>query len=249
MQILMENESADITTLSRQLGVSEMTVRRDLEILEKDGNVVRVYGGAKIKSKRVYESLMEERLIKNIAEKDAIAKKASEYIEDGDVIALDASTTALAICKYIKDRKKLTVITSNICAAIELSDQNDISIILLGGTVKKSSLTMVGPCIKDMLKQFYIDKAFICSKSLSFKEGLTDATIDEGEAKKAMMDSSKSVFIVADHTKINEVSFFHVCDYKRMNKIITDSLGEFTKDQIECLESFRSKGVDVVIAK
>lgn len=249
VRIIKENNLADIPYLSKLLNVSEMTIRRDLEKLEKDGHVMRVYGGAKLRSKSIYEAPLEERLVRNIECKRIIAKKAAEFIDDGDVIALDASTTALEISKQIKDRQKLTVITNNISIAYELAGQNDITIMLLGGTVRKNSLSLVGSSIVEMLKTIYIDKGFISSKAMSFDEGLTDATIDEGEAKKAMIGRCKNVFITVDHTKINEVSFIHVCNFVKMYKIITDGLGELTQLQENCLQSFREKGIEVIITK
>jgi DeoR family fructose operon transcriptional repressor len=190
IKILSENKVEDITSLSKILGVSEMTIRRDLDKLEKGGDVIRIYGGAKIRTKNVYEPSIGERLMQNIREKKAIGMKAAEFIEDGDVVAFDASTTALEVANNIKNHKELTVITNNIALAIELSENKDITIILLGGIVRKSSLSLVGSWLPKMLKHINIDKFFISSSALSFKEGLTDATIEEVEAKKAIIDRS-----------------------------------------------------------
>lgn len=249
IRILHENEIADISYLSNHLGVSEMTVRRDLERLEKDGDIIRIYGGAKLRKKSNYDPSIEERLIKNMDEKMAIGRKAAEFIEDGDVIALDASTTALEISKNIKARKKLTVITNNISIAIELSEENDITTILLGGIVRKRSLSLVGTSINDFLQNMHIDKTFISSKALSFEQGLTDATIDEGETKKALIKSSNSVIIVADHTKLNTVSFYKVCDYREVDMLIVDGLVPFSDQDKQCLKQFSENDVQVVIAK
>jgi len=218
IKILSENKVENITSLSKILGVSEMTIRRDLDKLEKGGDAIRIYGGAKIRTKNVYEPSIGERLMQNIREKKAIGMKAAEFIEDGDVVAFDASTTALEVANNIKNHKELTVITNNIALAIELSENKDITIILLGGMVRKSSLSLVGSWLPKMLKYINIDKFFISSSSLSFKEGLTDATIEEVEAKKAIIDRSAEIFIIADHTKINKVSAFHVCNYKSLKK-------------------------------
>lgn len=249
IKILSENKVEDITSLSKILGVSEMTIRRDLDKLEKGGDVIRIYGGAKIRTKNVYEPSIGERLMQNIREKKAIGMKAAEFIEDGDVVAFDASTTALEVANNIKNHKELTVITNNIALAIELSENKDITIILLGGIVRKSSLSLVGSWLPKMLKHINIDKFFISSSALSFKEGLTDATIEEVEAKKAIIDRSAERFVIADHTKINKVSAFHVCNYKIIDKIITDGLVEFTKEQKQCLKKFEEKNVGVIIAK
>lgn len=179
IEILGQNDYADVSYLSELFSVSEMTIRRDLEKLEKEDEVIRVYGGAKLKTKRVYEGPIKERLNVNKQEKMTIAKVAAEMIEDGDVIALDASTTALEVSKQIKNKSKLTVITNNISIAIELSNAPSITVILLGGFLRAKSLSLVGASLRKLLESLYIDKAFISSKALNFNEGLTDATIEE----------------------------------------------------------------------
>lgn len=248
IDILGQNDYADVTYLSHLFNVSEMTIRRDLEKLEKDGEIVRVYGGAKIKTKSAYEATIEERLNINNKEKMEIAKKAAELIEDGDVIAFDASTTALEVSKLIKDRQKLTVITNNINIAIELSNATNITVILLGGFLKGKSLSLIGASIRKSLEAMYIDKAFISSKALNFKEGLTDATIEEGEAKQAMIEKANKVYVLVDHTKIEKLSFFRVCGKEKIDKIITDRLEPLTQEQEKCLEDYREQGIEVIIA-
>lgn len=245
---LWEHDSADVTYLSNLFSVSEMTIRRDLEKLEKDGDVVRVYGGAKIKINSPYEATVEERLNTNKKEKMAIARKAAELIEDGDVIAFDASTTALEVSKLIKNKQMLTVITNNISIAIELSTSVNITTILLGGFLRGTSLSLVGASIKKLLEGKYIDKAFISSRALNFKEGLTDITIEEGEAKQAIIEKANKVYIIADHTKIGKLSFFQVCGKERIDTIITDKLEQLTEEQQEILDDFRKSGIDVIIA-
>ncbi|MEW5785716.1 MAG: DeoR/GlpR family DNA-binding transcription regulator [Bacillota bacterium] len=249
IDILGHNQYADVSNLSNLFNVSEMTIRRDLEKLEKEGEVIRIYGGAQLKTKKSYEGTIEERLNVNKSEKAALAKKAAGLIEDGDVISFDASTTALEISKLIKTKKKLTVITNNISIAIELSDATDITVILLGGFLRRISLSLVGAAQRKVLESMYIDKAFISSKALSLEQGLTDATVEEGEAKQAMIERSNKVFVVVDRTKLGKVAFFQVCGKETIDKIITDSLEPFTREQEKCVNGFRELGVEVIIAE
>ncbi|WP_339060510.1 DeoR/GlpR family DNA-binding transcription regulator [Tepidibacillus marianensis] len=246
VEYLWEHDYADVASLSHLCDVSEMTIRRDLEKLEKDGDVVRVYGGAKIKINSPYEATVEERLNTNRQEKMLIAEKAAELINDGDVIVFDASTSALEVSKLIKDRQRLTVITNNISIAIELSGAANITTILLGGTLRGSSLSLVGASIKKGLEGIFIDKAFISSRALNFEEGLTDITIEEGEAKQALIEKAKRVYVLVDHTKVDKLSFFQVCDKKEIHTIITDGLNELTDEQKQCLENYREYGVEVI---
>ncbi|MCL6573300.1 MAG: DeoR/GlpR family DNA-binding transcription regulator [Bacillus sp. (in: Bacteria)] len=247
--LLEETDYADVSNLSSLFQVSEMTIRRDLESLEKAGDVIRVHGGVKLKTKRVYEASIEKRLNTNKPEKMAIAKEAANLIEDGDVIAFDASTTAFEVSKLIKSKKKLTVVTNNISIAIELSDTEEITVILLGGFLRGKSLSLVGSSLHKYLQSIYIDKAFISSKALNFTEGLTDATIDEGEAKQALIDKSNQVFVLVDHTKLGKLAFFEVCGKNKIDKILTDQLDPLLPEQQECIDSYLEYGTEVVIAR
>lgn len=248
VEILKQHDNAEFSYLGKLFGVSEMTIRRDIEFLEKEGIVMRVYGGAKILSERGYEASIQERLNTNLQEKQAIAIEAAKYINDGDVIALDGSTTALEVSKQIKDRKNLTVITNNISISIELSTAPAIQTILLGGFVRQSSLSLVGEIVKQSLDAFYIDKAFISSKALHQIKGLTDFTVEEGEAKKAMINKSNQVYVLVDHTKLGEDSFFQVMRPEEIDTIITDQMKPLTVAQRECLESLQASGIKVIIS-
>ncbi|WP_270180281.1 DeoR/GlpR family DNA-binding transcription regulator [Alkalihalobacillus sp. CinArs1] len=249
IDILGQTDYADVTYLSNVFNVSEMTIRRDIDRLEKDNEVIRVYGGVKLKTKRLYEASIEERLKSNHSEKMAIARIAAGLINDGDVIAFDASTTALEVSKLIKDKEKLTVVTNNISIAIELSDTPGIAVILLGGFLRDKSLSLVGPSIKKFLESIYIDKAFFSAKALNFHEGLTDSTIDEGEAKQAMIEKTSQLNVIADRSKLGCVSFFKICGKERIDRIITDELEPYTPKQKECVTSYKTYGTEVVIAK
>lgn len=248
ISILEGTDYVDVSYLSNLFQVSEMTIRRDLETLEKAGDLIRVHGGAKLKTKRVYEASIEKRLNTNKKEKMAIAREAAKLVEDGDVIAFDASTTALEVSKLIKDREKLTVVTNNISIAIELADAKNIAVILLGGFLRGKSLSLVGASLQTHLHSIYIDKAFISSKALNFSEGLTDATIDEGEAKQALIDKSNQLYVIADHTKLGKLAFFRVCGKEKIDKIITDQLVPLEPEQQNCVNSYREFGTEVIIA-
>lgn len=248
IKILQENDFSDIAFLSKKLNVSEMTIRRDLDNLEQEGLISKVYGGAKIRMKEPYDPSLKVRKTKNLEQKRVIAKAAAGMINDGDIVGLDASTTALEISKKIKDKKNITVVTNSIEIAIELSDIQDITVILLGGTVRKSSLSLIGPSVAKMLEDVYIDKTFLSSKAISFDEGLTDAIVEEGLTKKELIKRSKDIYVVIDHSKLCKTSFYQVADYRSIKAIITDGLQELNEEQKECLAKYKEKGVEVLMA-
>lgn len=251
VNILKSKDYAEISYLSQKFSVSEMTIRRDIDKLEKEGKVLKVYGGVRLKEirEKEYEGSIEERKGRNSLEKRFIALEAVKFIEDGDVIAFDASTTALELSRHIKFKKKVTVVTNNINIAVELSSDPDITIILLGGFLRRTSLSVFGSSISKYLESIYIDKAFISCKSLNFNDGVTDSLIDEGEAKQAIIMRSTYLYLLADHTKINTIAFFKICPAESVNTLITDEVVPFNKEQQKCLEQYRENGTNVIIAK
>lgn len=249
IEILKRHDFVDYTYLKDMFNVSEMTIRRDIEQLVKTGEAVRVYGGAKLQIERGYEASIQERLNTNHLEKQSLAEEAAKQINDGDVIALDGSTTALEVSKLIKDRKDLTVITNNISIAIELATSPDITTVLLGGFVRGSSLSLVGAMVEQTLASFYIDKAFISSKALNDKEGLTDITMEEGQAKQAMIDKANHVYVLVDHTKLGNLSFFQVLNIDEIDTVITDQVKPLTTEQTAIIHNLQANGIQVLIAK
>ncbi|MGM8212411.1 DeoR/GlpR family DNA-binding transcription regulator [Virgibacillus sp. W0430] len=251
INILKTKDYAEISYLSQRFQVSEMTIRRDIEKLEKKDKVKRVYGGVRLKEigERELESPIDERKSTNTREKQAIAKEAAAYIKDGDVIAFDASTTAYELSRYIKFKKKVTVVTNNINIAVELSDDPEITVILLGGFVRRTSLSLIGSSLSKYLESIFIDKAFISCKALNFSDGITDSLMDEGEAKQAIIKRSNQLFILADHSKIDTIAFFKICPADRVDALITDAFVPLTDGQKSCLELYRESGIDLIIAE
>ncbi len=247
-----KNKTVDIIELSEKLQVSEMTIRRDLRKLESNGKLLRTYGGATCisedKDKKVVDDPLNGRILKNKNEKAIIGKYTGELVENDDVIMIDASTTALALCKYIKD-KKVTVVTNSISVVTVLSSFENITVVVACGILRHSSLSLVGSYVEESFKKFNIKKSFISAKALSFESGLTDINAFEVETKKAAMSVSKEVIVLLDHTKLNNVSLLKVCETKEISKIIIDGLKEFTAEEKELLDKFKASGIELIIAK
>lgn len=244
IEILERKDYAEVSYLSHHFNVSEMTIRRDLEKLDRDGQVVRVYGGARLVTKSVTEQTFKERSHTHQNEKAIMAEAAVALIQDGDVIAFDASTSALEVSKRIKHFRSLTVVTNNINVAIELAEVDSIAVILLGGYLRGKSLSTTGAALQLYMQSIYIDKAFISGKAISPVEGLMDSTSDEGEAKQAILQKSSKVIVLADHSKLGKVAFFKVCPNDTIDLLITDA-----QEAIEyrgVIEQFKQSGVEVI---
>jgi len=257
LEKLKKQDCVDINQLSQQFDVSYMTIHRDIEYLKKSGEVARIYGGVartESESEKNGEAIVlpsdltiEERFKINSSSKDAIARKAASYVKDGDVIGMDAGTTILPMCGYLS-KMEITVVTNSISVALQFSSSPTVKVIMLGGLLRKASLTMIGPLVTEVEQYFNLNKCFISSKALSFEQGLTDVTMEEPKTKQSLIRRSSEVFVLADHTKINEVSNFMVCGYERISHIITNSIDSMTEKQKECLEKFSKQGVGIIFA-
>ena len=251
IEILKTKDYAEIPYLSETFNVSEMTIRRDIDKLEKDDRVIKVYGGVRLKvlSEREWESPIEIRKSTNSLAKQMISREALKLINDGDVIAFDASTTALELSRMLKFERKVTVVTNNLNIAIELAEDPEIPIILLGGFIRRTSLSVIGSGMNKYLESINIDKAFISCKSFNFTDGVTDFLMDEGEAKQAIIKRSNEVFLLADTSKINTIAFFKICDSKQIDYVITDNLISHTQEQKDCLKQYQESGAHVIVAE
>lgn len=242
MELLERDGSVKVSNLVNLLDVSLETIRRDLDVLEKKGIVEKVYGGAILKNKETTNLSYSFRETKNKNEKIEIANIAIKYIKDGDVIALNGSTTNIEIARLIKDKYNiLTVVTNSLKIADELADIKGINLILAGGVYNKEEFAFLGIPTEKFLDNFTVDKSFISVGGVSLKRGITDYLIDEVIVEKKMIDISEKVIVLADSSKIENNSLIKLCDIKDINFIITDSkLDEKLK------EKYLKNGINII---
>lgn len=242
LQYVAQHAYADVVDLSRLLGVSEMTIRRDFEKLEKDQLLLRVRGGARSMPQMTYEAPLTNRIKENAREKDLIGAYAAGLVEDGDVIALDASSTVYAMSRHIT--KPVTAITNNISATIALCEKEQAEVVLLGGKVNKESRYTVEFEPSRCMDRYHADKAFVSSKAIDIQHGITDALPLEAEEKKALIRGSREVFVLADHTKLDTCAFYKVWEIEGIHHLITDAAAH-TQNQLEFLEQCRQRDIQV----
>lgn len=222
MKMLVQYKSVTVTELSKVFKITEETVRRDLEKLEKDGLLKRTYGGAVLVDNVTEDLPVSVREISNIEGKEAVGKKASDLVEDGDVLMLDSSTTALQVAKNIKN-KTVTVITNSEKVVIELAGVQNIKVISTGGTLRPSSMSFVGPQAENSATQYNGDLFFMSCGGISVSKGLTDTNELEAEMKKVMMGCARHVVLLIDHTKINRTGFVKIGPFSKISTIIVDT--------------------------
>ncbi|MDO5690667.1 MAG: DeoR/GlpR family DNA-binding transcription regulator [Tissierellia bacterium] len=221
LNCLKENPYVEVAYLTEVLKVSEMTIRRDLTKLEEARFLLRVHGGARRIPSHRYEASLDDRLLLNRKAKEMIAQYAARLVEDGDVIAMDASTTTSFMVEYLQNRP-ITVITNNISVALGFNKSENTEVILLGGSVKGSSLYTYGTDVLDTMRRYHTNKAFFSSTSLDSVHGLTNAGSDEGETKKLIISSAEHTFLLMDSSKFGTVSFYSVADLSEIDHMITE---------------------------
>jgi DeoR/GlpR family transcriptional regulator of sugar metabolism len=242
VDLVNERLSVRVTELSKIFSVTEETIRRDLEKLEKENLLMRSHGGAVSIEKDQGETSYIEREVTNAAEKKAIAVEAVRFIEPGDQIVLDASTTAWYVAKELEDMP-LTVLTNSIKVAIELSKKEQIKVISTGGTLLTQSLSFVGPLAERSLGMYHVNKAFISCKGVHLEKGLSDFNELQALVKKQMMDIADETILMVDSSKFGTRAFSQIAPIAKIDSIITDSsIGE------DCRKQLEEKNIKVSIA-
>jgi DeoR/GlpR family transcriptional regulator of sugar metabolism len=227
IELLNQQKSVMVPELSLLFGVTEETIRRDLEKLEQNGILVRTYGGATLVEESFHEAPVEERQSINYDGKERIGRKAAGLINDGDTIFLDASTSALQVAKSIKDRKGITVITNSEKVIIELSKSEGINVISTGGILRKKSMSYVGKIAEyNITNNYYARKAFVSCHGFTLNRGLTDSNEQEADIKKAVMNCCDEVIFLCDRSKFGKLGFSVLASLDEINCLVTDQAPE-----------------------
>ncbi len=248
LEILYEKKVVKISEIVRLFNVSNETARRDLESVQDLGIAKRVYGGAMLleesgwKGEPLYGSNGRWSKQKGREERDAIGKKAAEFIHEGDSICLGVGTTVHEISKHLTGMKNLTVLTNSIAVLTSLAD-SDITLYILGGLVDVNERMMEGAITENSLKMFYVDKAFIGAAGVTFDGGITDYHLQEASFKSLICEHANKVYLVAHSAKFGTNAFSYSCPLNKVDVIITDpNLPKEYADQI------REMGIELVFA-
>lgn len=211
-----------VSELAAELGVSEVSIRRDLRELERSGLLARTHGGALPAEGTTVEPTFAEKTTRNLSEKMAIAREAAALVQDGESVILDAGTTTLEIARQLRQRRQLTVITNAFHIAAELADCPGIEVIVTGGSVKGNTLALVGPVAEQTLEGVNVDRVFLGVNGLDPERGITTPTQVEASVKRKMMASARQVVLVADHTKFAKVAFATIAPITCADLLVTD---------------------------
>jgi DeoR/GlpR family transcriptional regulator of sugar metabolism len=222
LQLLEDQGEVTVNELVALFEISEMTVRRDLILLEHKGLLRRVHGGAILDESRSYEPPFLMRSASHHEEKQRIGKAAAALIKNGDSIAIDVGTTTLEIARNLKGKNNLTVITPCLQIATQISDQPGIRLILTGGILRPGELSMVGHLSERVFQEFFVDKLFIAAAGIDLQVGLSEYNLEDTLVKQAMIRTAKTKILVADASKFNKVALAAICPLKMIDCVVTD---------------------------
>jgi DeoR/GlpR family transcriptional regulator of sugar metabolism len=211
-----------VSDLALEYGVTEETIRRDLDKLEKEGLAQKTYGGAVKKDNLNVELPINVRKQTNVEGKKYIADIIGKMISDGDYLLLDSSTTALFTVKSIAERHNITLLTNSIEVLLELPQTNDWRVICTGGEFMTNSLSFAGRQVESIIDEYHVDLCVISCKGLDMEKGITDTRDFNATIKKAFMRSAKKVILAVDNTKFDKTSFVRFANIGEIDAVITD---------------------------
>ncbi|CAB1062843.1 hypothetical protein D1BOALGB6SA_7625 [Olavius sp. associated proteobacterium Delta 1] len=233
IDILNQNKKVTVAELVHLFNVSSATIRSDLRELDDKGQIIRTHGGAIIESGAGFEPDTEQKRDLNLAAKQQIARIAIELINDGDTVIFDTGTTILELAKLLSQGHRITAVTNDFEIGRVLEDMNSISILMLGGEVRKKFHCTVGAAGINMLGQLSVDKAFIGTNSLSISKGASTPNLQQAETKKAMIASAKKVILLCSNRKLGKDSFAHFASLDRIDTLVMEQIDDNEKHEFE----------------
>jgi DeoR/GlpR family transcriptional regulator of sugar metabolism len=233
--VVRVNELADV------FQVSEVTIRNDLAQLEKEGQLIRDRGGAIMTGEVTTLAAVDQRAALSIEEKRRIGRAAAQLVAPGDTIILDAGTTVVEMVSHLAGIPSLTVVTNALNVAAEIGASTDARVILLGGALNRESSSTLGPLTLQYLDDLVVQKVFLGAQAVDLHVGITDASIEISQVKRAMIRAARQVILLADSSKWERRGFYKVVPLTSLHTVITDT--ELPRDLCAAVERL---GVEVM---
>jgi DeoR family transcriptional regulator of aga operon len=243
LETLRERGKVTVPELSSAFGVSEITIRRDLNELAGQGLVRRAHGGAVFPTETPPEPPVIHRMQEHRDLKLRIARAAALMVEDGSTVFLSSGSTTTYVARQLVDRKNLTVVTNSIPVALELAPAEAVTLVVLGGMLHATELSMVGHITEQALGEVRIDTVILGMRAVSPRAGLTNDYLPEVMTDRAILQVASKIIVVADHTKLGKTATAYVAPIDRITTLITTAEADPA-----IVEEIRQAGVRVVTA-
>jgi DeoR family transcriptional regulator, L-fucose operon activator len=241
VKALNEKSSLRVKELALMFSVTEETIRRDLETLQAQGRLLRSHGGALVSESAELHYTSRETL--NLEKKQILARKALEFVQPGDTVFMDSSSTIWQLARLIVDLE-LTVITNSIKVALELAPKSNIKVIAVGGSLSKNSLSFVGPLAQENLKRYHAAKFFASCDGVDLKLGFSVSSELQAQIKRQMLLCAEQSFLLMDSSKLGKMSLSSWANFTEVNCLITDH-----QASENTLADFKNAGLNVVLAE
>ncbi|MFN3699152.1 MAG: DeoR/GlpR family DNA-binding transcription regulator [Dictyoglomus sp.] len=242
MELIRKLGVVSIEDLSRELGLSTVTIRKDIKELEMSGLVDRLWGGVSIKEPSSIEPSFSQKYTLNILEKKAIARAAINLLNPEDIIGISAGTTAYEFARLLYQFPSIHVVTYGLNIAYILAKMG-INVVVPGGFLREKSFALVGEETVSFLKKIHLDKCFMGVDGIDM-EILTDVNMSEAAVNRTMIERSKELIVIADHTKLGQRKLTPIAPTERVKVLITDN-----KADKRLLEAFENKGIKVIVGE
>ena len=242
VDIVEQTGRVSVSELSERLGVSEVTIRSDLQALAERNLIIRTHGGAIPANGGLPDLALIRRQQRQISEKQRIGQACAALIQDGDAIFIDSSSTALAILPHLQSRRQLTLVTNSLVVAQEMQMVSGVSVVMPGGTLHPDTASLIGTEGLAWLDKFNIQKGFFGAHGFSLTAGVTDVSTDEADLKRALVARCDQVIAIIDTTKWDKVGLASFASLDDLDTIISD-----INAPAELVDEVRTAGVEVIL--
>jgi DeoR family fructose operon transcriptional repressor len=241
LKLLEQNDEVSIQDFVTQCKISEITIRRDLTLLEKKGLLKRTHGGA-VRSSVIPEMFgFANNSVERRNQKMEICKLAATLIEENDTIYMDCGTTVYFLSRFLSRFKNLRIITNSLPVVSELMPHPHIKVYLIGGELDNSLKALYGPMTDNLLSKYKADKAFIGAAGVSLLQGLSSNHEKEASVTIKMAEAAEKVYLLCDSSKIEKTSYFNYSALTLIDQLITDK-----EIDVSVLEAYKSKNINIL---
>jgi DeoR/GlpR family transcriptional regulator of sugar metabolism len=243
LEAVQNNRQVTVSELSRRFDVSEVTIRRDLRKLAAQGVLRRAHGGAVVATPAPPEPPVVQRMAQAESCKACIGRAAAALVSDGDSVFIGSGSTTTYVARNLVDRENLNVVTNALNIATELAAAEGITVVVTGGIMRASELSLVGHITEQALREVRVDKVIIGMQAISLEAGMTNDYLPEVMTDRAILEMAPELIVVADHTKFGVVASAYVAPVERITTLVTDSDAD-----PETLTRLEETGIQVIAA-